>query len=160
MFLTLVLQHALRMRHIFIFGLPFSTIFFHISHKWHGFRKKLLKIKTCFDFLYNLSPKHSHSKKNWASYDEKCISVFKRSARYYYFGKLMKLEFSWYIFEKYVSNFMKIRPVGAELSHAARRMDRQTWRRLYYKRYSVKVSNKIGFNLLYQIWDHVNVTVS
>jgi len=40
----------------------------------------------------------------------------------------MKLEFSLQIFEKknpQISNFMKIRPVGAELFHA----DGQTWRR-------------------------------
>jgi hypothetical protein len=36
----------------------------------------------------------------------------------------MKLEFSRQIFEKYVSNFMKIRPVGAEMFHADGRTDR------------------------------------
>jgi len=45
----------------------------------------------------------------------------------------MKLEFSRQIFEKYSNfNFMKIRPVGAELFHADWRIDRctdrQTWR--------------------------------
>ena len=39
----------------------------------------------------------------------------------------MKLEFSWQIFEKKKntqnSNFMKIRPVGAEFFHADRRTD-------------------------------------
>ena len=39
---------------------------------------------------------------------------------------LMKLEFSQHIFEKIyikISNFMKIRPVGADLFHADRRTD-------------------------------------
>jgi hypothetical protein len=44
----------------------------------------------------------------------------------------MKLEFSRQNFEKYSyvyeSNFMKIRPVGAELFRADRRTDEQTWR--------------------------------
>jgi hypothetical protein len=35
----------------------------------------------------------------------------------------MKLEFSWTIFKIY-SNFMKIRPAGAELFHVDRRTDR------------------------------------
>ena len=39
----------------------------------------------------------------------------------------MKLDFSWQIFEKYSSIFMKIRPVGAELFHVGGK-DRHTWR--------------------------------
>ena len=36
----------------------------------------------------------------------------------------MKLEFSWQIFEKpQIPNFMKIRPVGAKMSHAVRQTD-------------------------------------
>jgi hypothetical protein len=35
----------------------------------------------------------------------------------------MKLEFSWQIFEKYISNFIKIRPEGAELFPAGGRTD-------------------------------------
>ena len=36
----------------------------------------------------------------------------------------MKLEFCWQIFEKYSSDFMKIRPVGAELFRADGQTDR------------------------------------
>ena len=43
----------------------------------------------------------------------------------------MKLEFSWQIFEKYISNFMKIRPEGAELipadGYEANRRFSQFW---------------------------------
>jgi hypothetical protein len=45
----------------------------------------------------------------------------------YSYWILIKLEFSWLIFEKsQVSNFIKIRPVGAKLFLADRRSDRQT----------------------------------
>ena len=40
-------QHATRMRHIVICGLPRSTIFT-LSHKWHDIRKELLNIKCVF----------------------------------------------------------------------------------------------------------------
>jgi hypothetical protein len=42
----------------------------------------------------------------------------------------MKLEFSWQIFEKktQVSNFMKIRPLGAQLFHVGGRTDGGTGR--------------------------------
>ena len=61
-------------------------------------------------FFWNLS----HSKKNWARYDQKCVLVFIWSTCCSC-QILMKHEFSPHIFEKRSSNFMKIRPVGAEL---------------------------------------------
>jgi len=40
-FLALVIQYAMRTRHIFTYDLSGSTIYFHIiSHKRHDFRKK------------------------------------------------------------------------------------------------------------------------
>jgi len=33
--------------HIVIWGLPRSTLFFHISHKWHEFRKTFIEHKIC-----------------------------------------------------------------------------------------------------------------
>jgi hypothetical protein len=39
--LALVIQHAMRMRHIAIFGLPVSTIFSTLSHKRYVFRKTI-----------------------------------------------------------------------------------------------------------------------
>ena len=53
----------------------------------------------CFDILYKFFRKISHSKKNWTRY-HKCIVVFLWSI-YYCSHVLMKLEFSWRIFEKY-----------------------------------------------------------
>jgi hypothetical protein len=55
---VLVIQHAQRMRHTVICGLSVSTIFFHIYHKLHDFRRKVIKHKICFDYLYNFCIKH------------------------------------------------------------------------------------------------------
>jgi len=54
---------------------------------------------------------------------------------------------------------MKIRPVGAELFHVKR------WTHSHdeantARGYGVNISNKIGFNWLYQILDHINVIIS
>ena len=46
-FVALVIQHAMRMRHIIICDLPRSIIFSHISHKPHDFRKKVIEHKMC-----------------------------------------------------------------------------------------------------------------
>ena len=48
-YVSLGIQHAMRMRHIVICGLPRCTIIFHIFHKWHDFRKKKL-LNTKFVF--------------------------------------------------------------------------------------------------------------
>jgi hypothetical protein len=67
------------MKHVVMCGLPGCTLFFTLSHKRHGFRKKKrLDIKCVFWFsvlfFYNIS----HSKKNWARYDKNvCVSSCK-----------------------------------------------------------------------------------
>jgi hypothetical protein len=49
MFVALVIQHALRMRHIVICGLPHSTVFFpHFLINGTIFGEKLLDIKCVF----------------------------------------------------------------------------------------------------------------
>jgi hypothetical protein len=80
-------------------------------------------------FVWNIS----HSKKNWARYDKKCVSVFMWSTRYSC-QSFIKPELSRQIFSRntQISNFMKIRPVRAELFHT----DGQTWRIVAFRNFS------------------------
>jgi len=67
-FVALGIQHVMRMRLIFIYGLPVCKIFFTLSHKRHDFsEKKVIEHKMCVlifstSFVWNIS----HSKKKWA----------------------------------------------------------------------------------------------
>ena len=75
----------------------FSTL----SHKRHDLRKQGIEHKMWVlifyaTFVWNIS----HSKKNWARYDKNCILVFVWCTGYCC-HILMKLEFSWQIFEKH-----------------------------------------------------------
>jgi len=47
-FLALVIQHEMRMRHIFVCGLPGSTIFFHLISKMVKFFQKAIEQKYVF----------------------------------------------------------------------------------------------------------------
>jgi hypothetical protein len=78
----------------------------------------------CFDFLYIFVWNISHSRTKWARYDTKYVFVFMSSTLYSY-PILITLGFFRQIFKNLqMSNFMKIRPVGARLFHAYRRTDR------------------------------------
>ena len=66
-----------------------------------------------FDFLYKLVRKISHSEEKWARYDKKCTLVFMWSTRYSC-PILIKLEFSWHIFEKSSNiEFLEVLPIGS-----------------------------------------------
>ena len=57
---TLVIQHAMRMRCIFVSSVACLVLkyFSILSHKRHDFRKEILNIKLYFHFLYNFCLKH------------------------------------------------------------------------------------------------------
>ena len=70
------------------------------SHKWHDFRKT----KMCVLIFHSSSSGNiSHSKKNSARYYQKCTLVFMYSNRYFCLI-LMKLDYSWHIFEKMIKD--------------------------------------------------------
>jgi hypothetical protein len=73
-FVALGIQHAMRMRHIVICGLPGCKYFYRLSHKRHDFRKTTTEHKMCvlifpIHFFWNISL----SKKEWARYDFKNV---------------------------------------------------------------------------------------
>jgi hypothetical protein len=100
--IALGIQHAMRIRHIVFCALSGSTEFFRIiSYRARFFEKKKvidLNIRVLI-FSANIAWKNSHSKKNWAKSDQKCILFFLQSTRYYCMI-LMKLEYSQQIFKK------------------------------------------------------------
>jgi hypothetical protein len=98
-----LIQHAKRMccntlSSVACLNLPY---FFTLSHKRHDFRKRLLNIKCVFIFLTTLVWNIAHSKNNLPRYHHKCTQVSMSSTRYSH-HILMKLEFSWHIFEKHL----------------------------------------------------------
>ena len=128
---------------VFISSTTFARYISHSKKKWARYDQKcisvfmltsrhscpiLLKLelsrqifekKTQISNFMKTRPMVSHSKKKWARYDQKCISVFMLTSRHSC-PILLKLELSRQIFEKKKSNFMKTRPMGAELFHAHR----------------------------------------
>jgi hypothetical protein len=124
LFIAFIIYYAVLMRCILLSAvcpaLPHSST---LSYKRSDFREeRVISHKMCVSifsttFVWNIS----HSKEKWARCDQKRAYIFIGSARYSC-QILTKLKFSWWIFEKnsQISNFMKIRPVGAELFHADR----------------------------------------
>jgi len=125
---------------------PILHYFPTLPHKQHNSRKKLLNIKLVSRCSLKLVCNASHSKKKWARYYQKCVLVF-MSRTHYSRQILMKLEFSRQ-FPKHtqISNFMKIRPMRAELLYAG-----QTWRSLIVAfRNSVNAPNNQPLNVVWR----------
>jgi len=99
----------------------FSTL----SHKRYDFRGKKAIEPKMYVLIFSTTSvwNISHSRKNWARYDQKCLLVFMWSTGYAC-PILTKLEFSWQIFEKYSNiKFHENPSIGAEMFHAGRHDD-------------------------------------
>jgi hypothetical protein len=99
-----------------------------LSHKWRDSRKSVIEHNMCIlifstTTVWNIS----HSKKNWARYDQKCILVFMKIDRYSR-QIWIKLKFSEQIFwevPKYKISWKSVQ-WGTELFHADGRTDGRT----------------------------------
>jgi hypothetical protein len=114
-FVALGTQHAMRMRHTVICGLPPALQYFcTFSHKRHDFQKKVTEYKMCvLIFSTTFVWKIFNSKKKWATYDQKCKLVLMYSTLNSC-PNLMKLEMSRQIFKKYSNiKFYKNAPSGS-----------------------------------------------
>ena len=100
----------------------FSTL----SHKWHNFWKNLLNKKWVLIFSVTSVWNISHSKK---CVNEMLLKMYicKHVKYLLFFSDFNETWIFWEIFEKYLSNLMKIHAVRAELFNEAVRIDRQPW---------------------------------
>ena len=114
------------MRHIAFVACPLCIFFFTFSHKRHDFRKKKLLNTTCvFIFSNTCVWNISHSKKNWERYDKKCNIVLRVKCLLFLSDRNDTWIFSTIFFKNLqISNYTKIRPVGADLFHADGQTDR------------------------------------
>jgi len=102
-FIALGIQHAMRLRHIFVCGLPRCTVFFppYLIKGTILEKKNFIEYQICVSslsttFVWNIF----RYKKNWVRYDKKytAVSVY---ITLHSFPVLMKLELIQQIFEKY-----------------------------------------------------------
>jgi len=136
---ALVIHHAMRMRCIISssvarLALPYFSklyIYIYISyHTWHNFRKKVSWTKNVFWFSQQLLLLNTfHFKKNWATY---CHERTWSSRKVPFF--LSGFNETWisghnFFIDTYISNFMKICTVGADLFHADG-LTKYAWRRV------------------------------
>ena len=76
-FVALVTEHAMHMRHIDICGLSILQYFSALSHKGQDFWKKVIKHEINVSIFSRITVwSIFHSKKNWERYDEKCVLIF------------------------------------------------------------------------------------
>ena len=103
--------------YIVISGLSGCANFSALSHKWHDLKKK--KYWTYFlPPLYNFCGNISHSKNNSPRYSQKCSNACMLS-HCSSCQILLKLEFSWQIFEVFPdTKFRYNLPLGAKLYNA------------------------------------------
>ena len=127
---ALVIHHTMRMLHI-VCDLIGSTIFFHIICETSQFSKKknFTEDKMCvLIFSATFAWNKSHTKNNWARYDQKCLLFFMWKSRYS-FPILTELEF----FDKFPKkNSLNVKfhenPSNEKLFVPCGQTDRQKWR--------------------------------
>jgi hypothetical protein len=123
MFVTIVIQHAKRMRRVILSSVscPALSIFQHYPINGTIFGKSYWIQNGCYDFLSNFCQKYCSFSEEFSDI---VINVYGSPSSRYFWQILMHIEVSRQIFEKTpVPNFIKIRPVGAEFFHAYRRTD-------------------------------------
>jgi hypothetical protein len=118
---ALVIQHAKRVRRILLSCVACQVLpyFSTLSHKRHDACKKMLLNTKCVLIF--------HLRKNWARYDK---NVYRSSRKVPLFLSDFQCNLNsldTFLENSLISNFMEIRPVGAELFHEEGRTDRQTW---------------------------------
>jgi hypothetical protein len=112
--------------YIFICGLCGSTIFSTLSHKGHNSGEKIYWVQNvCSDFLYDFNMKY------FSCYDEFSEILLSKYIGLHVTYLLLYSNFTWntkfldrFSKNSRISNFIKIRPFGAELFHADRQTDR------------------------------------
>ena len=142
----------MRMRHIVICGLPRCKIFIpHYLTNGTLYEKIVIEQKMCvlivsIDIVWNVS----HYKKKWARYDKKCVLVVMQSTSHSC-NILIKLKFSWHIFEKYLNIKFKGNPSSGNRFVPCGRTDRRDEANRIIFRNFAKTPNTISIWTLFII---------
>jgi hypothetical protein len=123
-FVALVNQHANACAMLFCHLCPAWLYHIYPHHFINGtiFGKKLLNIKCAFIFP-TFGRNVSHSTNNSATHYHNCTPAFTQSSRYSSQISIKLEYFQTDFLDSQMSNFIKIRPVGAQLFHAEGQTD-------------------------------------
>jgi hypothetical protein len=121
------IQHAMRISRILSsVACPPLQYFSQLSHKRQDFRRKVIENKMCVLILSTTFVNISHSKKNWARYDQNTNwSTSKLPVTLY---QILTKNFVDRFFEKYSNIQIHENPSSGSRGVPYGRMDRQTWR--------------------------------
>jgi len=112
-FAALFIQHAMRMRHAFIWDLSGSTLFFTLSNKQNDFRKTVVSTWNVFWFLVKLlTETFIILRRSERDLIKKLTVHWSSCEAILILSDLMIPEFSWQIFEKYSNVKFHADPFG------------------------------------------------